>query len=90
MASSCARGGLYWVLGKTFSPKGLSSTGSGCSGKWLSHHPWTYLKDVYMWRLGTWFSGGLGSVSLTAALNDLKGLFQPKLFCDSMKLFRDS
>jgi len=35
-----------------------------------------------MWYLGT--SGGLGSIRLTAALNDLKGLFQPKQFYDSM------
>ena len=36
-----------------------------------------------MWCLGTWFSGGLGSVRLTVGL-DLKGLFQPK---DSVILF---
>ena len=28
--------------------------------------------------VGTGFSGGLGSARLTVALNDLKGLFQPK------------
>jgi len=37
-----------------------------------------------MWYLGTWFSGGLGSVSLMLGLDDLKGFFQPKLFYDSM------
>ena len=37
-----------------------------------------------MWRLGTWFSGGLGSVRFTVGLNDLKGLFQPKFFYGSM------
>ncbi|KAK4822862.1 hypothetical protein QYF61_020713 [Mycteria americana] len=31
---------------KNSSPKGLSSIGTGCPGKWLSHHPWRYLKDV--------------------------------------------
>ena len=42
-----------------------------------------------MWCLGTWFSGGLGSVRFTVGLDDLKGLFQPKRFCDSLpgKLF---
>ena len=30
------------------------------------------------WRLGTWFSGGLGSVRFMVGLDDLKGLFQPK------------
>ena len=42
-----------------------------------------------MWCLGTWFSGGLGSARLTVGLDDLKGLFQPKLFYDSMILYLD-
>jgi len=33
---------------KISAPKGLSSTGTGCPGKWLSHHPWKHLKDVWM------------------------------------------
>jgi len=36
------------------------------------------------WQLGTWFSGGLGSVRFTAGLDDLKGLFQPKSFYSMM------
>ena len=40
-----------------------------------------------MWCLGTWFRGGLGSVWLTVRLDDFKGLFQPKLFYDSMNYF---
>ena len=39
-----------------------------------------------MWCLGTWFSDELGSVRLMVGLDDLKGLFQPKWFCDSMIL----
>ncbi|KAK4832597.1 hypothetical protein QYF61_024388 [Mycteria americana] len=35
--------------------------------------------------LGTWFSGGFGSVRFTVGLDDLKGLFQPIRFCDSVK-----
>uniref|UniRef100_A0A663EQY1 Osteoclast stimulatory transmembrane protein n=1 Tax=Aquila chrysaetos chrysaetos TaxID=223781 RepID=A0A663EQY1_AQUCH len=31
---------------KMSSPKGLSSIGTGCPGKWWSHHPWGDLKDV--------------------------------------------
>ncbi|GAB0206787.1 hypothetical protein GRJ2_003397700 [Grus japonensis] len=31
---------------KISSLKGLSSIGTGCPGKQLSHHPWRYLKDV--------------------------------------------
>jgi len=44
--SSCTRGGLDWILGKMFSLKGLSSIGTGCPGKRLSHHPWRCLKGV--------------------------------------------
>jgi len=40
------RQGLDWTVGKISSLKGLSSTGTGCPGKWLRHHPWRYLKDV--------------------------------------------
>lgn len=37
-----------------------------------------------MWHLGTWFSGGIGSVVLMVGL-DLKGLFRHKrLFYDSV------
>lgn len=35
-----------------------------------------------MWHLGTWFSGGFGSVTLVVGLGDLKGLFQPKCLYD--------
>lgn len=38
-----------------------------------------------MWCLETCFSGGLDSVRLTIGLNDLKNLFQPKQFYDSVK-----
>ena len=37
-----------------------------------------------MWCLGTWFSGGLDSVRLMVGLDDLRGLFQPKQFSDSV------
>jgi len=39
IASSCARGGLGWLPGRTSSQKGLLSTGIGFPGRWLSHHP---------------------------------------------------
>ncbi|KAK4811143.1 hypothetical protein QYF61_019774 [Mycteria americana] len=51
---------------------------------------WRYLKDVWMKCLGTWYSGGLGSARLTVGLDDLKGLFQPKRFYDSMILLEDN
>lgn len=68
MTSSCIRGGLYWILGKTSLWKELLSIGTGCPGQWLSHHPWRYLKDMQMWHLGTRPSCGLGSAGLTAGL----------------------
>ena len=49
---------------------------------------WGYLKDMQIWRLGAWFSGGLGSVRLMVGLDDLTSLFQPKGFYDSMTLWR--
>ena len=49
-------------------------------------YPRGYLKEVQMWHLGMWFSGGLGSVRVMVGLNDIKGLFQPKLFYDSIIL----
>jgi len=45
-ASSGAREGLDWILGKISSRKELSDTETGCPGRWLHHHPWSYLKDV--------------------------------------------
>lgn len=38
-----------------------------------------------MCYLRTWFSGELGSVRLIVGLSDLKGIVQPKLFCNSLK-----
>lgn len=57
-----------------------------CSTLWLSFqsqredlcHPWRCLRCVWMWYLGTWFNGGLGSVRLMVVCDDHKGLFQPK------------
>jgi len=51
--------------------------------KLRSKASWGYLKDVQMWYLGIWFSGGLGSVRLMVGLNDLKGPFQSKWFYNS-------
>ncbi|PKU38365.1 hypothetical protein llap_11336 [Limosa lapponica baueri] len=45
MASSCARGGSGWRLGKMLPRKGFLSLGMGCPGKGLRPHPWRYLKD---------------------------------------------
>lgn len=37
-----------------------------------------------MWHLITWFSVGFGSVRLRVGLKELKNLFEPKLFDDSL------
>ena len=37
-----------------------------------------------MQSLGTWFSGGIDSVSLVDGLDDLEALLQPQKICDSM------
>jgi len=39
-ASSCVRGGLDWILQKTYILKEWSGIAIGCPGKWWSHHPW--------------------------------------------------
>lgn len=36
------------------------------------------LKHSWMWQLGTWVSGGLGSAVGTVGLDGLRGFFQPK------------
>lgn len=78
--------GKVKILGKNSSPVRLSSTGTGCSKGWLSHHPWRYLKDPLVWQLGTWFSGGLPRAELMVGLTDFKCPFHPKLFYYSVIL----
>lgn len=43
-------------------------------------------KDVQVQCLGKWFSGGVASARLGDGLDDLEGLFQPKLLHDSVNL----
>jgi len=50
--------------------------GTGCPGKWWSHHPWRCSNNVWIWHFRTWF-GRHGGVGLTVGLDDLRGLFQP-------------
>jgi len=38
--------GLDWILGKISLLKEWSGIGIGCPGRWWSHHPWRYLKNV--------------------------------------------
>lgn len=53
------------------------STGTAAQ-QWWSPHPSRDLKDVWMWRLGTWVPGAFGSG--TVGLGDLRGFFQPQWF----------
>ena len=59
MASSCIIGGLGWILGKISLLKEWSGIGTGCPGKWWSHHPWRCSK---MCRYGTLGHGLAGMV----------------------------
>lgn len=53
-------------------PTAIVGTGGGATGdspgKQLRHHHWRYLKDMWMYHLGTWLSGDL--VRLTCSLKD--------------------
>jgi len=73
------------MLGKISVLKGCSGIGTGCPGRWLSHHPWRYSKNMYVWHFGICFSRH-GGVGWMVGLDDLRRLFQPKSlwFCDSM------
>lgn len=62
----------------------LRSNGTDGPGKQLSYYHCRYLKNMQVWHLVTWFNGGLISVGLMAGLKDLKGLFKPKEFYDSV------
>lgn len=71
---------IDWISGKIPSVKGWS----GCPGKWWGHQCWKCSKNVYMWCLRKWLSGGLGRSRLRVGLDDLRGLLQPKGFYDSI------
>ena len=72
------QGGLDWILGNFSLLKEWSGSGTGCPGKWLSHHPWTCSEKVQMWHFGIWFSRH-GGVAVMVGLDDLRGLFQPMI-----------
>ena len=78
MASSCAKGGLDWILGKISLLTEWSGVGPGCPGQWGSPHPWRGSKTMWMWHLGTWLSRH-GGVGMMVGLDDVRGLFQPTI-----------
>lgn len=72
---------------KKYSLKEQSSTGTDCPEKWLSHYALEVFKrcvHVALWDIK--FSGRLDSVALMAGCDDLRGLFQPNPFCDTIIL----
>lgn len=71
------------IAAQKFSQKRPSSLGLGCSVLWWSHHSWNCSQNVWMWHVGTWVSGGLGSAGGTAGLSNHRGLSQSKQFHDS-------
>lgn len=64
------------MLRKIYSSKGLSNIGTGNleTGGWRHHH-WRHYKEGWMWHLGKFFSGGIGSAGLTIRPDDLKYFF---------------
>ena len=78
MASSCVRGGLDSILGKISFLKECSDIRIGCPGRWLRHHPCRCLKNMQIWHFRIWFSRH-GIVGRIIGLDDLRGLFQPKI-----------
>ena len=75
MASSCAMGGSGWTLGKIYSPKERSDTGTGCQGA----DEVTDAGDVQeTFRCCTEGHGLVGNTG-DRWLDDLRGLFQPMI-----------
>jgi len=74
MASSCARGGSGWIIGKTSHREWLG-IGTDCPGRWWGHHLRTCSRTMEIWH------GGLWSVGMEAwagvRLDGLSELFQP-------------
>jgi len=67
MAASCVRGGLGKILAKIYLLKEWPDIGIGFPRRWLSHHPWMFLKKTC--RCGTSGYGLAGMVVLGAWLD---------------------
>lgn len=76
-ATGCTKEGLDWMLRNVLSLKGVSSVGTGCQGHGGVSLPGRMQKARGCGVFGTWFSGALGNVSLTAGLDAFGGLFLP-------------
>jgi len=53
-ASHCTRRGPDWILG-TISSQEWWCTGTGCPGRWWSHHPWRCSRNIEVWYWGMWW-----------------------------------
>ena len=80
---NCCMHASRWILGKNSSWMEWSGTDTGCPGRWWTHHHWRCSRNIEMWHWGPWLVGNIGS-RWTVGLDDLRGLFQPWLFYDSM------
>jgi len=83
-ASGCTERGSGWILGKTYWKEWLGA-GTDCSGGWKC--PWKCSRTMEMWHWGTRSVGNIGGRWMVG-LGDLRGLFQPEWFCDSLYLGR--
>lgn len=52
----------------------------GMSREVVAFPLWRFLRDVWTWHQGAWFSGGLGSFRWIVGLGYLKSPFQPRWF----------
>lgn len=87
LSSSCTRGGLDWISERISLQRGYSRTGTGLELQRNAGVPpyfWRYLRDVWTWYWGMWFSDVNQYVRLTVLLDDLEGLFRPWWFYHSI------
>jgi len=79
MTLSFAQGGWGRILEPISSQKEQWDIGTGCLGKWWSHHLWKCWRAMQIWH---WVSGHGGN-GLAGGLDDCSGLFQPQWFYNS-------
>lgn len=76
--SRSATGDSGWISGTISSLKEELSMGTDCPEKWLGHHSWKCSKNVWIWHLGTWFSGeDVSDITLMAGLDVPRWVFKP-------------
>ena len=51
------RGGLGWILGRSFSHRGCWHTGTSCPSRLWLPHPWRPSRPGWMWLWAAWSSG---------------------------------